>query len=40
MFNLSFIKVYFNLPEALSFIEKNFKEHPGSTENFWFPTTQ
>ncbi len=23
-----------------SFIEKNFKEHPGSTENFWFPTTR
>ena len=23
-----------------SFIEKNFKEHPGSTENSWFPTTR
>ena len=22
------------------FVEKNFKNHPGSTENFWFPTTR
>ena len=22
------------------FIELNFKDHPGNTENFWFPTTR
>ena len=26
--------------ELKKFIEENFKNHPGSTDNFWFPTTR
>ena len=26
--------------EIKKFIDKNFKNHPGSTDNFWFPTTR
>ena len=26
--------------ELKSFVEKNFKNHPGSTKYFWFPTTR
>ena len=26
--------------ELKKFIESNFKNHPGTTNNFWFPTTR
>ena len=37
--NLKF-KFTIHTEELKKFIDKNFKNHPGSTDNFWFPTTR
>ena len=34
------LKITNHTKDLKSFIEKNFKNHPGFTENFWFPTTR
>ena len=37
--HLEFESTY-HTKELIKFIELNFKKHPGSTKNFWFPTTR
>ena len=34
------LKVTNHTDQLKKFIELNFKDHPGNTENFWFPTTR
>ena len=37
---ISKLKITKHTDQLKNFIESNFKDHPGNTKNFWFPTTR